>query len=764
MCQPKFSEMRRAAMAVFLISIAFSTCGNVFAVPAYPGKVIVKTASGREAIIFMQGDEHCKYAFSSDGYTLVSDTAGWWYANLSADGKLMKTNHRLALGEDETEELRAFKNSCLKSLTPRSPLIVVITRRGMNCNRSATNGSSVNGVRRALVILMQYKDLSFKQTNEDFDALFNELGYDKDGAIGSVRDYYRFASQGQFDYITDVYGPYTSTYNMSYYGTNASVGGNDAHAVDLCREAMKSLPKDIDLAQYDHDGDGLIDNVHIIYAGYGEEAGAPSYAIWAHEYPHLITMNNEIGYSLAGYSCSPELRGNHGNNISHIGVVCHELGHALGAMDYYDTNYATGGQYEGTGKWDIMAGGSWNDNGRTPPNFNPFVRSMVFGWSLVETLAPSQHIVMPSMMVDADQSVVYKMETSSEGDYFLLENRQQQYFDAALPGAGLVIYHIHPNIERLSRTNTVNTTHPQGIYPVCASSSDPARKKYGNINSAECPFPGKSNVRTFAADSSPAAVAWNGSSTQVGIYSITQHPSDGSVSFSTSEEAVIDPGEPDTPTEKNLAYKESFESGNTKNITSLSIFGKETWRLYKKGDFVVGSTQIPDAIDGKGLIMLFSQKNSAMSISEARSDKISVEPGKNYVITADIQVVSISSSPTPQLTVYAEDQYGEYNLFTLNEVTTEWRTIEMPIVFADSTFCYTLHGTIYAGGIFVDNIRLYKEEEVSSIRQSKNAGNNFEVYHIDGSKASSSDMDTRNFRHGIYIVKQSDGKTRKIIR
>ena len=65
---------------------------------------------------------------------------------------------------------------------------------------------------------------------------------------------------------------------MSYYGKN-DAKGNDINPVELCKEALENLPKDIDLSIYDNNNDGIIDNVHIIFAGYGEEAGASSDAI-----------------------------------------------------------------------------------------------------------------------------------------------------------------------------------------------------------------------------------------------------------------------------------------------------------------------------------------------------------------------------------------------------------------------------------------------------------------------------------------------------
>ena len=87
------------------------------------------------------------------------------------------------------------------------------------------------------------------------------------------------------------------------------------------------------------------------------------------------------GKTISKYSCSAELRGTSGTNITRIGVICHEFGHVLGAPDYYDTDYSTSGQYDGTGSWDIMAAGSWNNDGATPAHHNAYTKISVYGWA-----------------------------------------------------------------------------------------------------------------------------------------------------------------------------------------------------------------------------------------------------------------------------------------------------------------------------------------------------------------------------------------------
>ena len=46
------------------------------------------------------------------------------------------------------------------------------------------------------------------------------------------------------------------------------------------------------------------------------------------------------------------------SNITTIGTICHELGHVLGAPDFYGVGVSeTDKDYVGTGIWDVMAEG-----------------------------------------------------------------------------------------------------------------------------------------------------------------------------------------------------------------------------------------------------------------------------------------------------------------------------------------------------------------------------------------------------------------------
>lgn len=762
---------------IFFLLLINYFCGQyVLAVPAYPFKITVNTTDGLSAEIFMKGDEHQKYAVTTDGYTLLNTSDGWWYAAQSEEGFAVKSNYRL-LGEgNESDELKRFKATCPKGITPKYSTNEPINKV-LGVRRSKPIGPIV-GERRALVILIQFRDLSFKKSRHEFEAMFNALNMHDNGLNGSVRDYYRFASQGQLDYVSDIYGPFTAKNNMSYYGSEES------QVVDLCVEAILSLPDTIDYSRYDNDNDKIVDNVHIVFAGYGEEAGAPSQTIWSHEYPHRIALKKEVGYSFAGYSCSPELRGNRGENISHIGAACHELGHALGAMDYYDDNYKVGGEYLGTGQWDVMANGSWNDEGRTPANFNPYVRSAIFGWNSQVVLLGDQHITMPKMIEgNASQTPVYRLDTEVEGDYFLLENRQQESFDAAIPGAGLMIYHVHPDFESYRLTNTINCTHPQGFYPVCSSYSEPSLKSYGNINSNGCPFPGNNHVRTFSSSTSPTAKAWNGSPAKLAINNITIS-SDSIVSFTTGN--IVEPGEPDLPNKKELVYSEDFESG-LNDVEIVSVEGSNVWRSYKKGNLVINGELIPTPSEGKGILMLYSPMGNNASESELIGPYIDIESLRDYTISFDICNFAVPGSLTPQFKLIIEDDYEgrEYVVYSLNEIKEQWERVVLPLRFIGNHFRYKLNGNIYAGGIFIDNFCVYQNNTASVQSVSLSSGLKYKsigkgisvesnrichmkLYSTKGFVYYESDIIphepivVRNVPRGVYILSTDDGEWNKI--
>ena len=515
----------RRIVALILLSNIIMLCN---ASVAYPGLIDFKQPDGSVVKIKLRGDENLKWAETEDGYTLLYDKLGnMVYAQLDAKGDLVPTD---IIATDITKRplevqrrLQETPKRLFYSESQRS--VVKQLRQARAAQRSAVGPQrAVTGTRKALVILVDYPDCAFQKSKADFEKLFNQLNYTEGGRQGSVRDYYRENSFGQFDLTADVVGVYRLSNNRAYYGANTTSGANDIRPREMAEEAMRAADGDVNYSNYSI--------VHIIYAGRGEEAGGGSDCIWAHSWTTNLSLDNmRIGY----YSCSSELRApadpyDSNTYITNIGVICHEMAHVLGTQDFYDTDGATGGSYDGTGMWDIMADGEWLAGGACPAHFNPYTKIYDFGWAGVTTVSGrSQH-----KLYAKSQNGFVRINTATSGEYFLLEYRVQKGFDREIPGHGLMVYRASENLSKHG-SNTINAGHKQQFYIVPANakyslpSSDPS--SYGVVNSYTAPFPGNNGVDEFTDASTPSMKSWSGANTNLPISSIDEFMADGYVTF-----------------------------------------------------------------------------------------------------------------------------------------------------------------------------------------------------------------------------------------
>jgi len=514
--------------------------------PADPTPIEFKQPDGTFVTIKLKGDEKMSWAETPDGYTLLcNDKGGWEYAikdkagNLKISGVLAhKVGQRTSV---EVGLLKRLEKKAQYSLAQTNSLKQAWESKHRSRELEGTgsffktggkktldkNGLksaevfTPSGVKKLLMILIQYQDVKFTKTQADFAGLMNTPGYTGNGAHGSVRDYFLEASYGNFDLTTTV-APhiYTAAHNMAYYGADVD-GDHSPKADELMAEAVLAADADgIDFSQYDNDGDGSVDGIYVVFAGYSQATGGSTDAIW----PHAGTISPALtcdGKTVSKYSCSNELTGGSGTNITTIGVICHEFGHVCGAPDYYDTDYGTDGEFDGTGGWDVMDVGLYcgSPSGSRPAHFNPFEKIRA-GWVTPTLLTNATSLTIPDITTNP---VVYQYNTSTDDEYFLMENRQQSGFNTDIPGHGLMIYHYSKSIWSVSR----NKTSPQGFYPVCASSTtNPTTSSnatsYGNISTAGCPFPGTSAKNSFTDETTPSAKSWAGNNSFKPITGITE--------------------------------------------------------------------------------------------------------------------------------------------------------------------------------------------------------------------------------------------------
>lgn len=521
--------MKKSILSL-LVLLCTSISLNVYAVSAYPGLIEIKQPNGYILKVRMIGDEFHHQIESEDGYTLLYDKEGYLTLALynktgdlqASDIRVYNIRDRRPSDEQKfklVEKHAQFSELQLNKAKARRSAVTA-TRR------IAKPKGPVIGQRKYLVVLMEFPDMRFKHTVAEFDDLMNKTGYNVDGNQGSVRDFYRENSFGQLELISDVAGIFTAKHEMAYYGSNSQ-----GIPSELAIEAIEAVASTYDLKQYDNDGDGYIDGFHVVFAGYGEEAGADPDCIWSHESTTTgLFFENDV-IKMNTYSCTSELRGASGNGMSYIGVVCHEIGHALGTPDFYDVDYASsGGYYPGAGQWDVMANGSWNGDGACPAHFNPYTKIYDFQWGTVVDGNRSVSIKLS----DKSKDQFLRINTKKDGEYFLLEYRHQSGFDSQLPGHGLMIWHATDNLSKRS-TNKLNNTHMQQFYPIVANNSfglpNNSPQSYGNPNSNAAPFPGSGRNTEFTDETAPSMKSMDGKNTGFPITNIDENTVDHYVLF-----------------------------------------------------------------------------------------------------------------------------------------------------------------------------------------------------------------------------------------
>lgn len=189
----------------------------------------------------------------------------------------------------------------------------------------------------------------------------------------------------------------------------------------------------VDFAALDLNHDGNLDAkelqiVFIVAGGEMSYGDAPDHSIWAHTWSFSsssapivdgVTVMKYTGNSATSGSYA-RFGANHGSHKATIGIICHELGHALFNLgDYYDN-----GGGSGLGWYDIMSGGSWGYSpsdqyaGETPTQYSAFNR-IDAGLDVNVTRVNANQII--TLLCDSEELV--KLETSKTNEYFLLECR-----------------------------------------------------------------------------------------------------------------------------------------------------------------------------------------------------------------------------------------------------------------------------------------------------------------------------------------------------
>lgn len=460
---------------------------QMMAIPASPAKRMVKLQDNTMVELTLRGDEDFHFWQAADGRVFLEKKGQYIQIKTSEVDELWSQNRRI--------RGKAFEPSNRFSKA-----------------KAQKRADGIIGKKKGLVILVNFKDnpdateadkkaMPWKMSMADpvayYNDFFNKRNYTSNGFTGSVKDYFYDQSYGQFELDFDIVGPVESKYPLYYYGQNDDKR-KDIRVQELIPEVCRAVDSKVNFKDYDWDGDGWVDQVFVIYAGYGEAQGAPSSTIWPHESSVAHQDLRLDGVRIGTYAVACELRGASGTTPDGIGTACHEFTHCLGIMDMYDTTYSGG---FGTGNWDLMCQGSYNNSAKTPPSYTSYEK-MVSGWLEPKELSTQTSVSALKYIADApDAYILYN--DGNRNEYYMLENRQAVKWDAPIGAHGMLVLHVEYD-ENAWGSNTINSTPTRQRMTIV-----PADGVLSSYNLQGDVYPGTTGNTYLSRYSLPAATVYN---------------------------------------------------------------------------------------------------------------------------------------------------------------------------------------------------------------------------------------------------------------
>ena len=373
-----------------------------------------------------------------------------------------------------------------------------------------TGGDFYHGERRQLTVLAEFNDRPFKGDEEatlaQWNKIFNTKNLSELPFKGSVHDYFFAQSYGDFDLIFDL--EYVKVKgDAKKYASDAT----DENSRFLVQDIMEVLQtRNIDWSLYDWNGDGFVNQLLIVYAGHGMNDYSGNDLIWPHQWwmsdhfqdgkqepycdPISVTYNDKE-YKVDCYCALQELTKN--DDYGSFGTICHEYTHCFGFPDYYNNSRSY------LGGWELMDSGNYNGEGYSPAGYSAHERWLM-GWLTPTELTTTTTVTDMPALGDEPQAYLIRND-GFPNEYYIVENRQQDGWDASLPGNGIIVNHVDYDKDLWVSTKAYVNTFSRQHYLIFPAN---------NISSATTVFsknwsyPYQKN-NSLTNTSTPAAELWN---------------------------------------------------------------------------------------------------------------------------------------------------------------------------------------------------------------------------------------------------------------
>lgn len=306
---------------------------------------------------------------------------------------------------------------------------------------------------RGLALLISFNDSGneIKSTQAQYEELFNgdvvnPMTSNSTQSLSSVKRYFLDQSNGKLALTHEVTpvlklrGPRSDYATVDEYVTEAIEVLNRDYPDFLASRKNLFANKTLQVSGVDYP---VIQALSIIIGG---ESGTPGEQFYPHAgqfttpgsidgtwVPKALPIGN--GMFLSDYQVTPEIRFISGkeHTIATIGVLCHELGHAVTRFkDYYDTNSA------GLGWHCLMSTIQYQI---CPPPLNPYLKWLA-GWAEFKPLPDSA----TDLTIKPDENNTYYVYVNPRNpqEMYILENRfkQKDTWTERLVSEGLAIWHV----------------------------------------------------------------------------------------------------------------------------------------------------------------------------------------------------------------------------------------------------------------------------------------------------------------------------------
>lgn len=520
-------------------------CAMVCGLEAVPAKRITMTVEQPDGTVLTlthKGDEFFHYWETEDGVIALRRNQAYYYAHIVGDRVVPSERLAHAAEIRSTEEERYVQS--LPTLEKMCQVRRGDTVEEQRARTRAHNNGEVptEGVARIPILLVQYADKKFASATAkaDFEQHLNGEEYNMtSGEYGSARKYFEDQSNGKFSPRLDIIGPVTLSRNMDYYGGNDE-NGSDLRPREMVQEACRLANDDTDFSVYDNNGDGYVDFVYVVYAGYGEASSQVEETIWPHQW-QLASPFSADGVKISKYACNNELDYTNGTKMAGIGTFCHEFSHCLGLPDFYPTN---GQSHLAMDAWSLMDYGCYNDNGHTPCGYTGYEKDFL-GWNPLILLEDPADITIRPLSEGGD---AYKVVNDANPDeFYVLENHKKSKWDSYAHAEGLLVLHV--DYQEAAWINNTPNNDPTHLRMTII----PADNVFSKNTLRGDTYPGTSKNTELTDESTPAAKVYKGGTMGKSITNITKTGDDVTLSFM---KGVL-------PTPKNVTVKDLEETGFT---------------------------------------------------------------------------------------------------------------------------------------------------------------------------------------------------------